>query len=249
MKSFTLLVITGCLVLSSAFSSSSNQILMPIQVDIKDKEAMQRGAALYMNFCSGCHSLKYMRYNRMAKNIGLTSFSGEIDTDLLINNLIFTDAKPHSPIEISMPKEDSRQWFGVVPPDLSLSAREKGAAWLYTYLNSFYVDESRPFGANNLLVKGVAMPNVLAPLIGRVIAPDPKSHDPNSLLVVEEGSMSQMQFESAMQDLVTFLVYVGEPARLERYTIGVGVLCFLLLFLLLAWKLKKAYWKQLKKIV
>lgn len=247
MKLSIVMVVIGCLLLPTAFAVSATQTLLPVKIDIKDTAALQRGAALYMNFCSGCHSLKYMRYNRMAKNIGLTRFTGEVDEELLRNNLIFTDAEPYSPIEISLPKDNARQWFGVVPPDLSLTAREKGAAWLYTYLNSFYADKSRPFGTNNILVKGVAMPNVLAPLSGKVIAPNPTSHDPNSLLLVEPGSMSPRAFESAVQDVVTFLVYVGEPMRLERRAMGTVVLGFLLLFLILAWKLKKSYWKKIKK--
>ena len=227
-------------------AAGTEPTLLPVQVDLHDKAALQRGAAFYMNYCSGCHSLKYMRYNRMAKDLGLTTFSGEVDTDLLVNNLIFTEATPHSPIQIGMPEEDARQWFGVVPPDLSLTARERGLEWIYTYLNSFYADAARPFGANNLLVENVAMPNVLEPLIGRVIVPDPKNKNIESLLLVEQGSMSESQFDSALHDLVTFLAYVGEPAQLLRYKIGVGVLVFLFIFLIVAWLLKKVYWKQLK---
>ncbi|AHE68215.1 cytochrome c1 [Legionella oakridgensis ATCC 33761 = DSM 21215] len=144
--------------------------IKPVTIDLHDQARLQRGARLYMNYCSGCHSLRYLRYNRMAEDLGLTTFDGSVDKDLLTNNLIFTTAKLYDPIEISMPAEDARQWFGKMPPDLTLSGRERGAAWLYTYLKSFYIDHTRPFGANNLLVPDVAMPNILAPLQGEVIA-------------------------------------------------------------------------------
>ncbi|MFW2534511.1 MULTISPECIES: cytochrome c1 [Legionella] len=219
-----------------------------IDIDIDDQAKIQRGAKLFMNYCSGCHSLRYMRYSRMAKDLGLTTFDGELDKDLLVNNLIFTSATVHDPIHISMPAADSRQWFGITPPDLSLSARERGPEWIYTYLKSFYADDSRPFGANNLLVPEVAMPNVLAPLAGKVIAVregDPKTSTISHLVLVENGEINQQQFDSALQDLVTFLVYVGEPVKLVRYHLGIIVLIFLSIFLVVAYQLKKAYWKKL----
>ena len=140
--------------------------LLKLSVDVHNKERLQRGAKLFMNYCSGCHSLQYMRYNRMAKDIGLTTFDGEADPNLLYNNLIFTKAKVHDPIRISLPKSDAREWFGVLPPDLSLVARRRGSSWLYTYLKSFYIDKNRPFGTNNLIVPDTAMPNVLESLSG-----------------------------------------------------------------------------------
>lgn len=232
-------------------AAPANLRIQQVPVNIKDKASLQRGARMYMNYCSGCHSLKYMRYNRMAKDMGLTTFAGEIDKDLLYNNLIFTEARIHDPIQIAMPAEDARQWFGVEPPDLSLISRKRGADWIYTYLKSFYADESRPYGTNNLLVPGVAMPNVLAPLEGRAIAvreggqneQGPISH----LLLIRHGSMTRHEFDSALADLVNFLVYVGEPAQLLRYRMGIWVMLFLFVFLIVTYQLKKAYWGQLKK--
>ena len=222
--------------------------LLPIVIDVQDKEKLQRGARVFMNYCSGCHSLRYMRYNRMAKDLGLTTFTGDLDTDLLINNLIFTSAKIPDPIENSMPANDARQWFGKVPPDLSLSARERGPEWLYTYLKSFYVDTNRPFGANNALVPDVSMPNILAPLEGEVIVEQQGgnlNHQlPLHFVLVEQGEMSPQQFDSTLQDLVTFLVYVAEPVQLIRYRIGVVVILFLSLFLMVAYQLKKFYWRD-----
>ena len=224
--------------------------LLPVTINLHDMASMQRGAKLFMNYCSGCHSLRYMRYNRMAKDLGLTTFSGDIDKDLLINNLIFTTAKVEDPIGVSMPPQDARQWFGRVPPDLSLSARKYSPAWLYTYLKSFYIDKNRPFGVNNVLIPDVAMPNVLAALAGKVIAIPAAGHSngylPSRLLLVEPGEMSQQQFDSAVQDLVTFMVYVAEPVKLVRYRIGWIVIVFLCIFLIVAYQLKKAYWRDIQ---
>ena len=225
-------------------ASSETVMHHDVSVDIHNHARLQRGAKIFMNYCSGCHSLKYMRYNRMAKDMGLTTFDGSVDKDLLYNNLIFTHAKEHDPIDIAMTPENAREWFGVVPPDLSLTAREKGPQWIYNYLQGFYADASRPFGANNVLVPGVAMPNVLAPLQGIVVA-DTKIPTGNDLLLVEAGLMNQHQFDSTVEDLVTFLTYVGEPARLIRFKIGYWVLGYLFIFGLVAWQLKKAYWRKL----
>jgi ubiquinol-cytochrome c reductase cytochrome c1 subunit len=224
--------------------------LLPVKINIRDMASVQRGAKLFMNYCSGCHSLRYMRYNRMANDLGLTTFTGDIDKELLINNLIFTSAKIEDPIQISMPASDAREWFGRVPPDLSLSARQYSPAWLYTYLKSFYADTTRPFGCNNVLLPGVGMPNVLAPLAGKVIAISPKDGSKGTLLnqlrLVEPGEMNAQQFDSALQDLVAFLTYVAEPAKLTRYKMGWFVICFLLVFLIIAYQLKKAYWRDIK---
>lgn len=222
--------------------------LLPITIDLQDTARLQRGARIYMNYCSGCHSLRYMRYNRMAQDLGLTTFTGEIDTDLLFNNLIFTEAKIHDPIQVSMPQVSALQWFGRVPPDLSLAARERGPAWIFTYLKSFYADKSRPYGANNLLMPDVAMPNVLEPLLGFVVAEykmTPAGREPTHLVLVKPGTMSEQEFDSALEDLVTFLTYVAEPVKLVRYKMGVFVILFLVIFLLVAYRLKTIYWSDI----
>lgn len=237
------------LLLASVCIHAASEIsikMEPVAIDLHDKARLQRGAKMYMNYCSGCHSLKFMRYNRMAEDLGLTTFDGQVLQDLLYNNLIFTSAKIHDPIEIAMPKEDSRQWFGIVPPDLSLTAREKGSRWIYNYLKSFYRDESRPFGANNLLIPGVAMPNVLASLEGDVVLRKNTQSDAQDLILLREGEMNQHQFDSTLQDIVNFLTYVSEPVALKRYRMGVWVLGYLAIFAFIAWLLKKSYWKRLK---
>ena len=248
--SFLFLILIG----GGALSQSQ---LMAAHTDVGDKASLQRGAKLYMNYCSGCHSLKYLRYNRMAKDLGLTRFDGEIDKPLLVNNLIFSQEPIHSPIRIAMPAIDARQWFGVVPPDLSLETRIRGVDWVYTYLKSFYRDKSRPFGSNNLLVPGVAMPNVLEPLQGEQIAVKKRQSFDfggetqeqeviSHLLIVKDGSMTQHQFDQTLDDLVNFLAYAAEPIKLERLTLGWFVMLFLIVLLVVAYFLKKTYWARIK---
>ncbi|QMT58947.1 cytochrome c1 [Legionella sp. PC997] len=195
-----------------------------VKFDVQDKASLQKGARLFMNYCSGCHSLKYLRYNHMAKGLGLIGFNGQINQDLLKSNLIFTQATINDPIRIALPPEDAKQWFGIVPPDLSLVAREKGMKWLYNYLNGFYKDDARPFGTNNHLVPDVAMPNILETL----------AHD-----------LSEGQFDRNLQDLVTFLVYVGEPVQSIRHCLGYFVVGFLAILFLVAWGLKTIYWRKI----
>ena len=188
--------------------------------DLADRANLQRGAKLYMDYCSGCHALKYMRYNRMATDLGLTIFAGHGDNKSVLSNQIFTTSTENDPIQISMPERDARQWFGRLPPDLSLSARERGAGWLNAYLNGFYADPRRPFGANNVLVPGLTMPNVLDPM---------------------QRSMSKLQFDRNIEDLVAFMVYVSEPVKLMRYRLGIAVTLFLCIFLLVVCSLKRYF--------
>lgn len=218
--------------------------LLHVSVDIHNQEKCQRGARFFMNYCSGCHSLKYLRYSQMGKDLGLITFDGDLDEDLLYNNLIFTTAKVHDPINISMSAGDAAQWFGVVPPDLSLSARHRGPDWIYTYLKSFYFDPTRPFNTNNLLIPQVAMPNVLEPLAGRIMLAHQEGHSP-MLMRMTDGEMTEQALNASLEDLVTFLAYVGEPAQLVRKKIGYFVLSYLFLFLCVIYALKKLYWKKL----
>ena len=141
-KKMRLFFFFGMLMQASLMVFAQDMPMKPISINLKDKAVLQRGARLYMNYCSGCHSLKFMRYNLMANDIGLTTFDGQLDEALLKNNLIFSKATLYDPIEIALLPEDAKQWFGVVPPDLSLMTREKGAEWLYTYLSNFYRDDS-----------------------------------------------------------------------------------------------------------
>lgn len=186
--------------------------------------SLQRGARVYMNYCAGCHSLKYLRYNRLASDLGLVSEDGQVDLVLLKNNLIFTQARPQDPIEVSLPAVDARQWFGVVPPDLSLIARQRSPEWIVGYLTGFYADPSRPFGVNNHLLPDVAMPNVLAPY---------------------SGESNEKKLNELVNDLVNFLVYVSEPIKKQRETTGFILLIFLFILLVFVYLLKRLYWQRL----
>lgn len=186
--------------------------------------SLQRGARIYMNYCAGCHSLTYLRYDRMAKDIGLVSEDGQVDLILLKNNLIFTHARPQAPIEVSMPPDDARQWFGIVPPDLSLITRQRSPDWIAAYLKGFYPDPSRPFGTNNHMLPGAAMPDILGPL--------------HHSSVGESGSE---HFDELVSDLVNFLVYVGEPIKNQRKGVGLVVLIFLFILLGFVYCLKCFY--------
>jgi len=183
--------------------------------------------------------------------------TGEVDKKLVENNLIFTGAKIDDTIKVAMPKEDAKNWFGVAPPDLSVIARVRGADWLYTYLTSFYQDDSRPWGTNNLVYKDTAMPNVLLLLQGVQV---PIKHQEqivqdgvvktyeviDHLKLVHEGSMHHTEFNAVARDIVNFLVYVGEPIRLHRESLGIWVLAFLGLLFIVLYLLKKEYWKSVK---
>jgi len=224
------------------------------QIDLTDKAALQRGAGLYMNYCSGCHSLSYQRYSRTAEDLGLTQAEME-------QNLMFSDAKFGENIGTAMGAADGEKWLGKAPPDLSVAARTKaeGPDWIYNYLKSFYVDESRPTGWNNTVFPGASMPNVLWEMQGVQHAlTEPKHGDAPchqgefqgacisgfTIPEAQQGSMDAEAFDRAARDISAFLAYVGEPAALKRETIGVWVVLFLAFFTFLAWLLKSEYWRD-----
>jgi ubiquinol-cytochrome c reductase cytochrome c1 subunit len=217
-------------------------------VDVSDKASLQRGAGMYFNYCAGCHSLKYMRYNRLAEDLGLSE-------EQVMNNLMLVDGKIGDTIQIAMPADAAASWFGVQPPDLSLIARAKknGPDWLYTYLRSFYLDASRPLGVNNIVFPDVGMPHVLWELQGWQeakfdIVTDEQGNQHEEFAgfeLVKPGSMSPDEYDSAMRDLVNFLTYVGEPGQMARQSLGWKVLLFLALFFVVALLLKKEYWKDI----
>ncbi len=224
--------------------------------NIADKASLQRGGKYFINYCTGCHSLQYIRYERVAEGLGLLNADNQAAVDVVMKNLIFTSAKITDPILNAIPTEEVKEWFGIVPPDLSLSARERGASWIYTYLRSFYQDENRPFGTNNLLYPDVAMPNILEPLQGIQvpIIRDEAVHGAKShgkIPVIEQlkietpGTLTPREFDQLVTDIVNFLSYVSEPAKVERYRIGVWVLLFFTIFLVLAYLVKKEYWRDI----
>ena len=210
--------------------------------DIGDEASLQRGAQLYMNYCSGCHSLKYLRYSRMAEDIGLTE-------DQVQANLNFIGAKPGEQVNVAMTTADGEQFFGKMPPDLSVIARVRGSDWISAYLKSFYLDETRPVGWNNTVFPNASMPNVLWEMQGlqhaEYGAADAGGERPvEKLVLAQPGTQTPEQFDQTVRDITTFLEYAGEPAALKRQQIGVWVVLFLAFLTFLAWLLKKEYWRD-----
>ncbi len=215
-----------------------------VATDVSNKASLQRGAKYFVNYCLSCHSLKYSRYSRMGEDLGLSTLQVE-------DNLIFTGAGVRDKMNVALQDKDARHWFGTSVPDLSLVARAKGADWLYTYLRTFYLDDSRPFGVNNLVLKNASMPHVLAELQGwqkPVYKEGEKDASGEPVLarleLAEQGSLTPKEYDKVVRDLVNFLVYVGEPAQLMRKEVGIWVLMFLVFFFVVAYLLKKEYWKD-----
>lgn len=211
--------------------------------DLSDRASLQRGAKLYMNYCSSCHSLKFLRYSRMAEDLGLTE-------EEVMGNLNFTGAKFGEHIQVTMRDADGTEWFGKMPPDLSLISRVRGSDWIYTYLKSFYLDESRPLGWNNMLFPNVSMPNPLWELQGLQHAefgePDAATGErqPERLVVTNPGRLQGQEFDQVVRDITNFLEYAGEPAALKRQALGVWVILFLVLLTFLGYLLKQEYWSD-----
>jgi len=253
MKFFVLLIFS----ISLAYASEHPVTLKKAHINLHDKASLQRGAKFFTNYCSGCHSLEHVRFSRTGKDIGLTDKTGAVNETLVKQSLIFGDQKIGDQLNIAMTPANANLWFGVVPPDLSVISRVRGADWLYTYLLSFYKDETRPLGTNNRLFKDVAMPNVFALLQGEQIPvyrteTVPYNGDTREvklldhLQIISDGMMSQPEFESSVRDIVNFLSYVGEPIKVTRVRTGLLVWLFLILFLVVAYQLKKEYWRDIK---
>ncbi|MDQ3618491.1 MAG: cytochrome c1 [Pseudomonadota bacterium] len=236
--------VAGLLVSVSAVAATGSEV-QHAGTDLGDRASLQRGAQLYMNYCSACHSLKYLRYSRMAEDLGLTE-------DEVMNNLNFTGAAFGEQVQVSMTEADGTRWFGKMPPDLSVISRVRGPDWIYTYLKSFYLDESRPLGWNNQLYPNVSMPNPLWELQGLQHAeygePDAATGDPvvTGLTIARPGQMNAAGFSQAARDITAFLEYAGEPAALKRQSLGVWVILFLVVFTFFAWLLKTEYWRDVK---
>jgi ubiquinol-cytochrome c reductase cytochrome c1 subunit len=231
MKSIILTLFIGFFS-AQIFAAGGGMPLDEIEVDITDQASLQRGAKTFMNYCLSCHSASYMRYNRMAKDLGLTD-------DQVKDNLMFASDKIGDTMTIAMRADDAKKWFGVTPPDLSVISRSRGTDWLYTYLRTFYLDSSKPMGTNNLAFKDVGMPHVLWEQQGYA-ALDESNH----LALVEEGELSSFDYDQQIYDLVNFLAYLGEPSKLQRMALAKWVFLYLIIFFLVAYPLKKAYWKD-----
>ena len=221
---------------------------------VSDVAALQHGAKLFVNYCLNCHSAAYMRYNRM-RDIGLTE-------EQIKSNLMFASEKVGDTMTIAMNPKEAKEWFGAAPPDLTVIARSRagaqgsGADYLYTYLRSYYRDDTKATGWNNTAFPAVAMPHVLWELQGqqRLVVEDGKDpHDPSKTVhlvkgfePITKGTMSPDEYNSAVADLVAYLQWMGEPAQNQRFRLGVFVVLFLLVLTVIAWRLNAAFWKDVK---
>lgn len=230
------------------WAASAPQALQAAHNDITNIASLQRGARNFVNYCMGCHSARYVRYSRLAQDLGLSE-------QQVIENLMFTGERVHDTMRIAMRPEDAARWFGVPPPDLTLIARSRGADYIYTFLKSFYLDPGRPSGVNNLALPATSMPHVLWELQGLQAAVyDGESDAQNSAVhkrfkefqLARPGALSPQEYDQFVRDTVNFLDYIGEPMQLERRSIGFRVLAFLAVFFLFAYLLKKEYWKDVK---
>jgi len=221
---------------------------------VTDLAALQNGAKLFVNYCLNCHAAAFMRFNRL-RDIGLTE-------QQIKDNMLFPTDKVGEIMKVSLDPKDAKAWFGATPPDLTLVARSRasangsGADYLYTYLRSFYRDDTRPSGWNNLVFPNVGMPHVLWELQGQRAAkfveeadphdPAKKVHKFEGFEQLTPGKMSPQEFDSNIADLVAYLQWMGEPMQNQRTRIGVGVLIFLAIFTFIAWRLNAAFWKDVK---
>lgn len=215
--------------------------------DLGNEASLQRGAAAFINYCSGCHSMQFLRYNRIAKDLN-------IPEELVRENLMFGTDKFGFPIKANMPHM-AEVWFGKVPPDLTLTARARGDDWVYSFLKTFYVEEGRPNGVNNLTLAGASMPHVLGGLQGwnKLVEKEDHgeeaadahgaSHGPEFEPVVE-GSLSEKEYDRLVSDITNFMVYAAEPAKMVRYKLGAWVLFYLVILTTLAYLLKREFWKD-----
>jgi ubiquinol-cytochrome c reductase cytochrome c1 subunit len=223
-----------------AFASEAGIHLDKAPVNLADQESLQRGARTFVNYCLNCHSAASMRYSRL-QDLGLSE-------DQIKDNLLFAAEKPGETMKVGMTKTDAKVWFGATPPDLSVIARSRGADWLYTYLRSFYRDDSRPTGWNNTVFDKVGMPHVMWGLQGELV-PVMKKEGEHEMVerleLARPGSVTLAEYDAVVGDLVNYLVWMGEPAQLQRKQLGLIVLAFLAVFFVVAYYLKKEFWKDI----
>jgi len=248
----TVTLLSAFFIGGQTFASGGGVHLEPAHNDLSNQGSLQNGMKLFVNYCLSCHSAEYMRFNRAGKDLGISD-------EQLKQNLMFTADKVGETMKVAMTKDDAKKWFGIAIPDLSVVARSRGVDWLYTYMTSFYRDDKRTWGVNNLVFKDVGMPHVMADMEGGVkdavykteIGEDGKPHQVIDKLVSNCGALPKADCEKKAQeynrnvrDLVNYLEYMGEPAKLVRYSLGVKVILFLLLFTFIAYFLKKEYWRD-----
>lgn len=236
--------LAGLLIAGKALGAEEGYRLDRAPIDPRDLTSLQAGARTFANYCQSCHSAKYMRYNRL-EDLGLTP-------QQISDNLMFASDKIGETMTVAMTPEEGKRWFGVAPPDLSVIARYRGADWLYTYLRSFYRDPKTATGWNNAVFPNVAMPNVLWTLQGQRALELAKGEEDGHETVeyrwrqLTPGRESAVEYDTTVRDLVNYLVYMSEPAAVERKRIGIVVLFVLGVLFVFAYLMKKAYWKDVK---
>ena len=241
----SLLLASAVLVTGPTFASGSGAEMASADIDPDNINSLQRGAANFMNYCSGCHSAQYVRYKTIGNDLDLSE-------EDLINNLMFNAEKTFETIQASMPADDAARWYGTAPPDLSLMARAKGADHVYNFLKGFYLDSESPTGVDNLQLPGTSMPHVLWEVQGYQAAhfTDHNNEDGSVTTTFEgfeqmtAGKMDSEDYDEFVRDTVNFLAYIAEPIRSDRRKLGVWVLMFLTFFLILSRMLKKQIWKD-----
>lgn len=229
----------------AASANEGGPELLESHVNLDSKNNLQRGARTFVNYCVSCHSASFMRYSRVMEDLGLSKEAVE-------KNLMFTTDKIGNPMQVAMRPADGEAWFGVAPPDLSVVARARGADWLYSFLMSFYQDPKRPTGVNNLYFPETAMPAVLSALQGvqRKVEHQAEGaahgghHAGPALELVVPGSQTPEEYANTVRDLVSFMVYLGEPAKLVRYKVGFWVISFLFVLFIACYLMNKEYWKD-----
>ncbi|MEQ8206665.1 MAG: cytochrome c1 [Woeseia sp.] len=238
-----ILVALSLLLWSSAgLAAGAEMALEKAGNDVDNIASLQRGARNFMNYCSGCHSAKYVRYKTIAKDL-------ELSEDQVVNNLMFNAEKMFETIEVNMPADDAKRWFGQVPPDLSLMARSKGTDYIFNFLRGFYLDAASPTGVDNLYLGGTSMPNVFWELQGlqkAVFSQEASGGAPHfeHFEPVTAGALPVAAFDDFVRDTVNFLEYISEPVRSTRRVMGTWVLMFLIVFFIIASMLKKQIWKD-----
>jgi ubiquinol-cytochrome c reductase cytochrome c1 subunit len=236
---FLLLALPGL-----AMASGAEIHLDHAPVNLHNQESLQRGARVFVNYCLNCHSASYMRYNRM-QDIGLSELQ-------IKDNLLFAAEKPGELMRVAMRTNEAKAWFGAPPPDLSVISRSRGSDWVYSYLRAFYRDDTRPTGWNNSVFDKVGMPHVmqelqghLAPVYRSVKTADGHEHQViERMELVKPGKLTLAEYDALVGDLVNYLTWMGEPAKTQRMNIGLAVLLFLSIFYVVAFYLKKEFWKD-----
>jgi len=234
MKKFIAILISLLISFQSSVSLSADSFyhLDKAKINLDDEQSLQRGARNFINYCLNCHSANYMRYNRLA-DIGLSD-------DVIKENLLFTADKTGELMDINMDSSEAKKWFGANPPNLTVTARSRGKDWIYSYLRTFYVDDSRELGWNNLVYPNAAMPHVLWELQGI------QNLEDNKLKLNKPGLLSTEEYDQFVLDTTNYMVFMSEPAKLVRHKIGYYVIGFLLILLILVINLKKEFWKDVK---